>query len=141
MWCLDFAERLRCWHALRTSAAQQPLPLCVQAVNDWWWQAPMVNCSLTWQDMEVWPDPWQLLDQAGWCDLARALGMLYTLMLLDRSDIMDIDLIDSDRGNLVRVNKGIYILNWNPGEIVNIHSCCVAVRRAVNSSRFIKLTG
>jgi hypothetical protein len=68
----------------------------------------------------MWPDPWQLLNDNVYCDLARGLGILYTISLLDRADLTDAALILSQDGhNLVTVVKSKYILNWNPDTIVN----------------------
>jgi hypothetical protein len=54
------------------------------------------------------------------CDLARALGILYTISLLDRADMADTTLVLTDDGdNLVLVAKEKYILNWNPDSVVN----------------------
>ena len=55
-----------------------------------------------------------------YCDLARALGILYTISLLDRADLVDAELILTDEGdNLVQVVQGKYILNWKKDLIVN----------------------
>jgi hypothetical protein len=34
----------------------------------------------------TWPDPWQLLSDDVYCEVARGLGILYTITLLDRAD-------------------------------------------------------
>jgi hypothetical protein len=68
----------------------------------------------------MWPDPWQLLSDNVYCDLARALGILYTISLLDRADMADAELVLTEDGdNLVQVAKEKYILNWNPDSVVN----------------------
>ena len=55
-----------------------------------------------------------------YCDLAKALGILYTISLLDRADMADAELVLTDDGsNLVLVAKRKYILNWNKDSIVN----------------------
>ena len=68
----------------------------------------------------MWPDPWQLLSDDVYCELARGLGILYTITLLDRADMADAGLVLTEDGsNLVQVAKEKYILNWNKDSIVN----------------------
>jgi len=55
-----------------------------------------------------------------YCDVARGLGILYTISLLDHPDLTDAELVLTDEGhNLVLVNKRKYILNWATENIVN----------------------
>jgi hypothetical protein len=55
-----------------------------------------------------------------YCDLARGLGILYTISMLDRADTADATLVLTEQGdNLVLVAKEKYILNWNPDSVVN----------------------
>ena len=50
--------------------------------------------------------------------------------MLDHPEIASADLVVSDEGyNLVQVNKGIYTLNWEQGNIVNTHSVTNIKRR------------
>jgi hypothetical protein len=75
---------------------------------------------LHWDDQAVWPDPWQLLSDDLYCPLARGLGILYTITMLDRQDLQDAVLVEVDSDNLVLVDKKKYILNWDANSIVNI---------------------
>jgi hypothetical protein len=55
-----------------------------------------------------------------YCEVARGLGILYTITLLDRADMAPAHLVLTDTGcNLVLVAKEKYILNWEAGNIVN----------------------
>jgi len=75
---------------------------------------------LHWDDQETWPDPWELLSDNLYCDVARGLGILYTISLLDHADLTDAELVLTAEGhNLVLVNKRKYILNWDQDIIVN----------------------
>jgi hypothetical protein len=68
----------------------------------------------------IWPNPWQLLSDNVYCEVARGLGILYTITLLDRADMAPARLVLTDAGrNLVLVAKEKYILNWDAGNIVN----------------------
>jgi hypothetical protein len=105
--------------ACRDHAKQLDLPDSLLTVNDWWFQLPWQPYYLHWDDMEDWPDPWQLLHDNIYCDLARGLGICYTLAMIEHRDITEIELVHSDDVNLVQVNDGKYILNYELGHCVN----------------------
>jgi hypothetical protein len=89
-------------------------------VNAWWFDAPWRPYYLHWDDQPAWPDPWQLLSDDVYCDLARGLGIVYTISMLDRADMAPTTLILTDDGsNLVQVAKEKYILNWQAEQVVN----------------------
>jgi hypothetical protein len=120
MWPANFAQRLELWNNLRDRAQTLPIEQALEAINSWWFAAPWHPYYLHWDDLSIWPDPWQLLSDNHYCDLARALGILYTITLLDRADLGDATLILTDSGdNLVLVEKSKYILNWDRDIIVN----------------------
>ena len=52
-------------------------------INDWWFKAPIINHLIYWEDSKSWPTPWHLLNNNGYCELARALGIVYTVMLVE----------------------------------------------------------
>ena len=72
-----------------------------------------------WDDQPTWPDPWQLLSDNIYCDIAKGLGIMYTITLLDREDLQDACMVDSSLGNLVLICQGKYILNWGTDIGVN----------------------
>lgn len=120
MWPKTFSDRLESWNLLRTQCHSISPESALETINQWWFVAPWQPYYLHWDDQPTWPDPWQLLNDNVYCDLARALGILYTITLLDRADIGATDLVLTDEGyNLVRVDKTKYILNWNSESIVN----------------------
>ena len=112
MWPRTFAERLESWARLREQASAADAETALAAINSWWFHAPWRAYHLHWDDQLLWPDPWQLLSDNIYCDLARGLGILYTITVLDRDDIQDAELIETEQGNLVQVQGGKYILNW-----------------------------
>jgi hypothetical protein len=120
MWLAKFDDRLSAWAALREQAQSQDLETALMTINSWWFESPWKPYYLHWDDQPLWPDPWQLLSDNYYCDLARALGILYTISLLDRADMADAELVLTEEGdNLVLVAKEKYILNWKPGSVVN----------------------
>jgi hypothetical protein len=120
MWPSNFSQRLDAWNQLRNQVLDTPVESALLQINQWWFQAPWTPYHLHWDDRADWPDPWQLLSDNIYCSLARALGIVYTITLLDRSDIQDAVLMEFDSDNLVLVDNRKYILNWDSAEIVNI---------------------
>jgi hypothetical protein len=120
MWPKTFAERLESWAQLREHISTADAEIALGAINSWWFQTPWRAYHLHWDDREVWPDPWQLLSDDLYCPLARGLGILYTITMLDRPDLQDAVLAEVDSDNLVLVNKKKYILNWDPEQMLNI---------------------
>jgi hypothetical protein len=130
MWPSNFADRLAAWARLRSECQSLELEPALTAINAWWGTTPWRPYYLHWDDQPAWPDPWQLLSDDVYCDLARALGILYTISLLDRADLVDAELILTETGdNLVQVAQGKYILNWKKELIVNNKQKLKAIRR------------
>ena len=112
MWCSTFEQRLAAWNSLRDRVRDQSKSDALKEINTWWQQTPWRAYHLHWDDRQDWPDPWQLLSDNIYCDLARGLGILYTITVLDRDDMQDAELIETEQGNLVQLDGGKYILNW-----------------------------
>ena len=120
MWPQTFADRLAAWADLRDKCQYLDIESALISINTWWANSPWQPYYLHWDDQPTWPDPWQLLSDNVYCDLAKALGILYTISLLDRADMADAELVLAEDGsNLVLVAKEKYILNWNKDSIVN----------------------
>lgn len=112
MWCSTFEQRLAAWNSLRDRVRDQSKSDALAEINAWWQKTPWRAYHLHWDDRQDWPDPWQLLSDNIYCDLARALGIMYTITVLDRDDMQDAELVETEQGNLVLVEGGKYILNW-----------------------------
>jgi hypothetical protein len=130
MWPVTFDNRLESWVDLRNRCQSLDIETALAAINSWWFAAPWQPYYLHWDDQTNWPDPWQLLSDNVYCDLARGLGILYTISLLNRADIADAELVLADEGcNLVLVAKEKYILNWDRDLVVNNKSKVNSTRR------------
>ena len=123
MWLDDFEDRLRSWSDLRIFAEPLPLRDKLNAIAQWWGHAPRVNHAIHWNDRSNWPDPWDLLADNSFDDLAIALGMSYTITMLENCDCsVEIALATDDQAqeyNLVLVDERKYILNYDPWEVVS----------------------
>jgi hypothetical protein len=120
MWPRTFSDRLASWNLLRDRCQHLPIESALTEINCWWFSTPWQPYYLHWDDQKTWPDPWQLLSDDIYCELARGLGILYTITLLDRADLASADLVLTESGhNLVLVDQTKYILNWDAESIVN----------------------
>jgi len=135
MWPDRFEQRLQDWSDLRSICRSQDLETCLHTVNDWWQRVPMVNHYIHRDDVQNWPDPWQLLNDNIYCDLARALGIVYTMMSIEHEEAREIDIAYTDQCNLVLINQGIYILNWAPRTLLNIESEKLAIHKLISSEQ------
>jgi hypothetical protein len=135
MWEVNYEDRFADWVCLRQTIQSHDLSTQLLTINNWWFCAPIVNKTITWPDRSNWPDPWKLLTNNGYCDLARALGIVYTIMLTEQLNYTNLKIIQIKEDNLVLVDDGKYILNWAPGEMLNIHSTPITtVKNAIDSS-------
>ena len=135
MWHKDFANRLESWAELRTQNQELPLETALRNINDYWQESPWQPYYLHWDDQPNWPDPWQLLSDNLFCDLARGLGILYTVSMLEHKDLISYELILAEDGrNLVLVNKSKYTLNWEGSVLVNTPLVGKAKRRFINAN-------
>ena len=137
MWKTSYEERLADWYQLRQDSEHLSLNDQVQLINNWWWTAPIVNHTVLWDDYPKWPGPWELLTNNGYCELARALGIVYTLMMLEIPQHKNLSIISTGNDNLVLVDGGKYILNWAPGEMLNIDSTPITVKNSIDSSELV----
>lgn len=135
MWPRTFSQRLASWTELRNHVQHQPsIATVLHQINAWWFGSPWQAYYLHWDDRSDWPDPWQLLDDNVYCGLARALGIMYTIALLDRSDLSDTVLTETETDNLVLVQGEKYILNWDQHTVVNINLGRFKARHSISLS-------
>jgi len=135
MWPRDFSERLERWAQLRQQCQTLHSEPALIKINTWWFQTPWTAYHLHWDDQADWPDPWQLLSDNQYCPVARGLGIMYTIAMLDREDLQDACMIEYQSDNLVLVNKEKYILNWDPDQVVNISLGRSKPRRRVSQEQ------
>ena len=135
MWPRTFEDRLASWSTLRRQCETLAVPEVLAAVNAWWFDTPWTPYHLHWDDRDTWPDPWQLLDDNIYCGLARGLGIMYTITLLDRPELQDAEMIEIDSDNLVLIGQEKYILNWDRDQIVNINLDLKRSRRSITQQQ------
>lgn len=123
MWNQLPSERLRSWHNFRKEIDKKPFDQALQDVQHLWSYAPYVAHYLTTDQVSNWPNPWELMYENYYCDLAKAVGIVYTLYLTEHRPEMEIrvynDPSTKEQYNLVFVNQGKYVLNLVHDEVVN----------------------
>jgi len=133
MWQPRFDDRLLEWRELRNKSAQLSLEDALVTVDQWWQRAPLTNHYLHLDEYEKWPLPWDLLADDVYCDLAKCLGIVYTLMLIKHKDIQSIRILQLEDFSVVEVNSS-YILNYIPNEIVNTNTLPdLKIKRSLSS--------
>jgi hypothetical protein len=123
MWKLNSDERLSRWRAFRKSLNSLTLEEAVASVANYWTSCPFTPYYLDPARPDTWPDPWTLVEENYWCDLAKALGMLYTIKLTVHTPTVEIrvyyDPVSKVNYNLVWIAQGKYVLNMSDGEVLN----------------------
>lgn len=123
-WNLRVNDRLTQWKDFRHSISNLPFLEAIQKTNQLWSTAPFVTYYLDPSSPESWPDPWTLLAENYYCDVAKSLGIIYTIYFTSHK-MVDVELRtyynfkDKIRYNVAWFEGGKYILNYYPFEIVN----------------------
>ena len=120
---LNYDSRLKSWYELRKSIEKADVATKCVEIDKWWQHAPLVTHYLHPKDKQAWPGPWDLLVDNQYCNIARGLGMIYTLLL---SGIEDIDFCialddNSEEVAIVIVDRVKYVLNYWPDSVLNIN--------------------
>ncbi len=123
VWKLDETERLGRWKIFRKSLDILDLGQALDEIADFWSSAPFSPYYLDPSDSSNWPDPWTLLSENYYCDVAKALGMLYTIKLTNHAPDVELHIYYDERSrvnyNLVWIEKGKYVLNMTDGAVLN----------------------
>lgn len=137
---LTYEDRLKSWHELKKICRQSDLETKCVLIDDWWQKAPTVNHYLHIYDIHNWPDPWELLVENLYCDVAKALGMYYTLYIIGERDIELVEATDQFGNDvvLVLVNSAKYILNYWPSTVLNNQSQDFTIKRSINLSTLLE---
>ena len=123
-WNLRVNDRLAQWKDFRHQLDRLPLESAVVELNNMWSTAPFVNYNLDPSDPKTWPDPWALLAENYWCDVAKSLGIAYTIYFSSHKPTpieirVYYDYKDKTRHCVAWLDDGKYIRNYGRYEIVN----------------------
>ena len=118
--------RILNWRETRNKLKDWPSDL--DTIAQLWAKAPLYNQYLDSENVDLWPDPWQLISQGRYCNFAVSLGMLYTIFYTDYpykdSMVLQGFRLKNDHNdiNLLVCEQGKYVLNYNIGSVVNIQA-------------------
>ena len=118
-------NRLSDWKLFRNKLSQSTLSDAVSKTQELWQSCPFTPFYLDPEKYHDWPDPWQLITENYYCDLAKCLGIIYTLHLTAHKDQLFSE-IRTYRDTNTRYDyhiaylcHGKYVLNLIEGEVVN----------------------
>jgi hypothetical protein len=140
---LDYYTRLREWHKLKETLVDQDLSTICIEVDRFWQRAPINTHYLHPDEIENWPNPWELISDNHYCYYGRALGIIYTLMLLGVKELDFVDALDDNRDNvvLVLVDNAKYVLNYWPESVLNMNLSGFTIVKHINISSLKKKIG
>lgn len=125
MWKLEPSGRIAHWRDFRRSLDDLDLKTAVDSVAKFWQQCPFTPYYLDPDKIDTWPDPWTLIYENHYCDIAKCLGIMYTILLTKHRTNLELEMrVYEDPEtkyvyNLCWINQGKYIINLIDGETVN----------------------
>ena len=128
MWKSEVSERLVHWRVFRLAIGGMSLENAIQATAEFWQDCPYCPYYLDPSDPDSWPSAWELISENYYCDIAKALGMLYTIAYSAHGHGLPMEIHtynDPETGyeyNLSVFQNGKYVINLLDGQIVNIES-------------------
>ena len=135
MWQKTFEARLQSWAELRSHCETLPAQEALNQIIEWWSHTPWQPYYLHWDDLPKWPDPWQLLADNVYCNVAKSLGIVYTITMMNHVDLTTAELVlTEDNDDLVVIDGGKYVINISPTPVVNKNSA-VAVKRKISQQQ------
>ncbi len=118
-------DRLASWKKLRNAIDDMDLTNAISLTNTAWEKCPFTPFYLDPEKPKEWPDPWQLIIENYYCDLAKCLGIIYTLHLTRHKDQLFPELrtyfepTTRHCYHIAYLCHGKYVLNLIEGEVVN----------------------
>lgn len=125
MFKLSPYDRLSRWKEFRLSINNLTLQHALQNTIELWASCPFRPYYLDPNEPKHWPDPWQLILENNYCDIAKSLGIVYTLHLSNhRLDIQPeirayFNLSNKCIYHIAYLNQGKYVLNLVEDRVVN----------------------
>jgi hypothetical protein len=139
----SYDTRLRSWYDLRkTLQAADIQTKCVE-IDRFWQAVPLINHHLHPNDVANWPGPWDLISENTYCEIARGLGMIYTLLLLDVTNVDFCLAIDDNSEDvaIVLVDGAKYVLNYWPNTVLNNKSTDFTIKQKLDIEKIKNIIG
>lgn len=109
-WIGDVESRILSWRDYRKTISNMNLEEAIISLKDVWYYCPKVKYDVVKSfDINLWPNPWELLSNSVYCDRAQALGIFYTLCM-SKHNIHNISI--SDYTNDITIGYQICVDNY-----------------------------
>lgn len=131
------------WYELRQTLSTADIQTMCVEIDKFWQQAPLINHYLHPRDVGNWPDPWTLMADNTYCEIARGLGMVYTLLLLDITDV-DFCIATNDNSEdvaIVLVGDSKLVMNYWPNMVMDSKSEDFTITQKIDIYKIKKLMG
>ena len=126
-WLSDPEEKILSWRHFRKDIASLTLEQAAKQIAQQWAGCPSIKRYHLAQSVDTWPDPWTLLSNKSFDNLARALGMYYTAVMCEQFNPAECSVqiyqnTIGERLDIASLCQGKYVLNFTKGQVVNIYS-------------------
>lgn len=121
-------QRLAEWKKFRISLDKNKPETALRKISNFWSRVPFVEHYLDRVPLQKWPGPWELIYNNHYCDLARALGMIYTWQFTKHAEKYTAELriyrnhCENEMANCVCIEPGGYVLNLEFNTVLKKHS-------------------
>jgi hypothetical protein len=108
MFLKKYEDRLLEWKTFRETLEDSKTPY--QDVLEFWQDAPIGNIAIDPYNQDLWPTPWQIIEENIYCPFVKILAICYTLQLTERfsDDAAEIHIVhDKERSE----SKTLLIFN------------------------------
>lgn len=117
MWDLKGNERLAAWREFRRDQTSLSLNEQLKNTVNLWKTSCLGNTHYDYYNIDDWPSPWELIQDDSYDDFGKALGMAWTLVMIDDDKIKNLKLSsykDLDRSSFYHVVhvEDKFILNY-----------------------------
>lgn len=125
MFKLEPRDRLDHWKSFRYNLNKISIDEAINNTNQLWARCPFTPFYLDPSSPKNWPDPWTLLIENYYCDLAKVLGIVYTLHLSDHGKKIFPEIRtythteNRHTYHIAYLCWGKYVLNLIEGDVVN----------------------
>lgn len=125
MFKTNSSQRLAFWRQFRSTIGTLSLDVAISQTNNFWSSCPFTPFYLDPHDPKNWPNPWELIEENYYCDLAKCLGIIYTLHLSSHSSVIEPELriylskTNRHQYHIAYLCQGKYVLNLINDQVVN----------------------
>lgn len=135
LWLRSSEERIAIWRDFRIELQNSygsfnnekddsALLKCLDHIDTWWNQVPIVRVAIDPYDKANWPTLWEIIDQGECCKYSKGLAKAYAMYYLDQDLDITINRVYDHKTNdeyMLAIFNGKYGLNSPHKSIINVH--------------------